>query len=63
MRIWKLALAALLAAGVVLAYLYFPNPLAQAERQHAAEEAAKAPAEEHPAAQPSAAEKPVEEAT
>ena len=61
MKIWKLALAALLAAGVVLAYLYFPNPLEQAERQHAAEDAAKA-AGDHPPAQTPAAEKSAEEA-
>ena len=42
MKIWKLALAALLAAGVVFTYLHFPNPLEQAEREHAAEDAAKA---------------------
>ena len=60
MKIWKLALAALLAVGVVVTYLYFPNPLEQAEREQAAEQAAKAPAES--TAQPPA-EKPAEEAT
>lgn len=29
MKIWKLALAVLLAAGAVAAYKYFPNPLEQ----------------------------------
>jgi hypothetical protein len=52
MKIWKLALAALLAAGVVLAYLYFPNPLEQAEREQAAEEAAKAAKDRPPAQTP-----------
>jgi len=62
MKIWKLALAALLAAGVVLAYLYFPNPLEQAEREQAAEEAAKA-AKDQPAAGPAATANPAEETT
>lgn len=62
MKIWKLALAALLAAGVVLTYLHFPNPLEQAERQHAAEEAAKA-TEDHAPAEAPAAANPTEEAT
>lgn len=36
MKIWKLALAALLAAGTVAAYVYFPNPMEQASRSETA---------------------------
>lgn len=50
MKIWKLALAAALAAGTVAAYIYFPNPLEQAAREAAA-----------PADAPPAAESPVEQ--
>ena len=32
MKIWRLALAALIAAGAVAAYVYFPNPMEQASR-------------------------------
>jgi uncharacterized protein (UPF0333 family) len=42
MKIWRLALAALLAAGTVAAYVYFPNPMEQASRARAAAPAAAA---------------------
>jgi len=35
MKIWKLALAVLLAAGTVAAYVWFPNPVEQASRHEA----------------------------
>lgn len=53
MKIWKLALAVLLAAGAVAAYLNFPNPLEQpAEAQ--ANEAPQAPETEPAPAEPAA---------
>jgi hypothetical protein len=39
MKIWKLALAALLAGGTVYAYLNFPNPMEQQVEALAAEKA------------------------
>lgn len=46
MKIWKLALALLLAGGVVYVYLNFPNPMEQQVEALAKE---KAPAEAPPA--------------
>lgn len=43
MKIWKLALAVLLAAGTVVAYVYFPNPMEQASRSENAAPADGAP--------------------
>ncbi len=50
MKIWKVALAALLAGGTVYVYLNFPNPMEQQVQALAAEKAqpeetAAAPAE------------------
>ena len=39
MKIWKVALAALLAGGTVYAYLNFPNPMEQQVEALAAEKA------------------------
>ena len=47
MKIWRLALALLLAAGTVAAYVYFPNPMESASRNGAAA-SADAAAQESP---------------
>ena len=49
MKIWKLTLAVVLAAGTVAAYVYFPNPLELASRDEAAGPAESPPAETPPA--------------
>lgn len=51
MKIWRLTLAAALAAGIVAAYVYFPNPVEQASRTTVApgpdpSESGAAPAEQ-----------------
>ena len=48
MKIWKLALAVLLAAGTVTAYVYFPNPIEQMSRRETAAPAGGPPAAETP---------------
>ena len=40
MKIWRLALALLLAAGAVAAYVHFPNPMERASRAAASPPAA-----------------------
>jgi hypothetical protein len=52
MKIWRLTLAAALAAGTVAAYVYFPNPVEQASRTTVA------PGAEHPESGPAPAEQP-----
>lgn len=53
MKIWRLTLAAALAAGTVAAYVYFPNPVEQASRTTVAP-----PGAEHPESGPAPAEQP-----
>ena len=48
MKIWKLALAVLLAAGTVAAYVYFPNPIEQVSRRESAVPAGGTPSAETP---------------
>jgi len=45
MKIWRLALAVLLAAGTVAAYAYFPNPLELASQGKDARPAVDLPSE------------------
>ena len=49
MKIWRLALAVLLAAGTVAAYVYFPNPLELASQDEDARPAVDLPVEKLPA--------------